>query len=128
MTLDDYIKWSNEVIEPLNTEDPEPPDYGIRIKALVNGKLAEVLHGREYQYISEDWKDSSGFIDSILNDNWLRTHYLATKKQYGPFEQVRGGHGGSDDFVLIAIDDENVDDDELDIVFDLVHNLGAEIR
>lgn len=126
MTKDEYIKWCNDAITPLMAMDPAPNNLGTVMQLLVDAKLAEVLHGRQVQIISEDWRDRSVFIDDVINDKWLREHPLAKKRQFEPFEEFVEGHGGNDDIILVAIDDEEATDDELGIVFDLVNNLGAD--
>lgn len=121
MNLEEYKKWGNEVLAPLlsrvNKEGYKP------VQDTASKKLTEVLNSRKLTYIGADWKDFSGLIDDILDSTFDLRH--SAKKLYEPFAEVEGGHGGSDDYVLIAIEGEATQD-ELDIIFDLVHNLGAE--
>lgn len=120
LTLDDYRKWCDEVLDPaLKASTDETIDVTV---ILASEKLKEVLAGRDFTYISADWKDVDGFIEDILDTKFdLRN---SSKKVYDLFTEAE--HGGSDDYVLIAVQGV-VTDDELDIVFDLVHNLGAEL-
>lgn len=127
-TLEEYEAWVKEKLDPLLTNKKGEIEGCIvneeKIEALVNAKLKETLGNRQVEYISADWKNVEELVDAILTTEFdiLR----ASKKVFQPFEEIEGGHGSSDDYVLIAISGE-ADDDELDIVFDLMHNLGADI-
>lgn len=125
ITLKEYGDWCTKTIDPIfaRSEDEFAKDPDDEAKPFIDAKLKEVLAGRKMEYLSTDWKDVGGIIEDILDSKFDLRH--ASKKLFSPFEEVEYGHGGSDDYVLIAIDGKATDD-ELDVVFDLVHNLGAD--
>lgn len=130
ITLDGYEKWTQELDRRMADYDTATSEEQERLETvqreLVNAELKRVLNGRKMEYISADWKDIDGLISGILGSEFNLQH--ATRKAFEPFYEIaKGSHGGSDDYVVIAIEGKATED-ELDIVYDLVHNLGAELE
>jgi len=118
ITLEEYRKW-------VETNMPDGEEAGTDDQAkLVNEKLVEVLGGRDVEYTAADWKDVTGLLEDVLNSKF--NFHTSDYKIFEPFYEVEGGGGGSDDYVLIAISPKATQE-ELEVVYDLMHNFGAEL-
>ena len=127
ITLDEYGKWCKEKLDPIfeKLEDELAEDPDDEAQPIVDAKLKEVLGDRKVEYITADWKDHEGLVVGILDSKFDLRH--SAVKIFLPFEEVEWGHGGSDDYVIIAVSGKATGD-ELDIIYDLIHNLGADVE
>ncbi len=119
MTRDEYKQWCDEHIdnrpEGVDTVSPE-------IVQLVNAKLQEIVGNRKIDYVVADWKDTQSLFEDV---NKAASLMPGCKFYFfEPFHEAL--HGGSDDRVVLLSSVE-LTDDEAEIIFDLIHNLGAEM-
>ena len=108
ITKADYFEWLRKIVL---TSDEQMAKEASKF-------LDIVLNGRLYGYAASDWKDIKGLVDEVAKE--------AAAFNGKKFDAELFNQESADDIVIVMIEGTPTDD-ELQIVYNLVHEFNADL-